>query len=145
MELLNQSPLIMQLNGDGLLLRLGTVSVVLGPGSRPPLDPNKHGIQWDSEPVAFGHKHPFIIGLEKKNICMYSLYEQAIVQRLNVPQGALFCSNCHDKRDHLFISTAKKVPSMLATIFREAYLGIRTALTESSSAGGEWPMTVSQQ
>lgn len=31
-----------------------------------------------------------------------------VVQRLNVPLGALFCSVCHSRTDKLFICTAKK-------------------------------------
>jgi len=106
-ELTAPAPLVAQLDRE-VILRLGPNAMLIPADARAG-EPSRQILQWDSEPAAFGLKHPFIVGVEKRGLAMYSMYTKEIVQRLSVPQGALFCSTCRSRGDALFLATAKKV------------------------------------
>eukprot|EP00667_Euglena_gracilis_P019050 EG_transcript_20351 len=127
-ELASPSPLVTQLDKD-VLLRLGTMAMLVSVEGLQ--EGNRYLIPWESEPAAFGFKHPFIIGVEKKGLSLYSVYSREVVQRLNVPLGALFCSVCHSRTDKLFICTAKKVfllvlasvDQLIHSLVQKVYIG----------------------
>eukprot|EP00760_Papus_ankaliazontas_P020381 PhM_4_TR18425/c6_g2_i2/m.85291 len=49
----------------------------------------KFSVRFESEPLAFAYQHPYILGMQRDYIDVYSIYEQRIIQRMSIPECAL--------------------------------------------------------